>query len=151
MFNTILVPLDGSKRSEEILPYVEKLALGFDSKVVFLQVVQADFVYGSPQDYFTAVALEEANIETIRRESKTYLSSLRGEFREKGIQARFIVTEGPVVQMIINVADREGADLIAMASHGRTGLARVFYGSVAAGVLHQVDRPLLMIRSEGTG
>lgn len=151
MFKTILVPLDGSKRSEEILPYVEKLALGFDSKVVFLQVVQAVFVYGPPQDYFTAVTVEEANIETLKRESENYLSSLQGEFREKGIQARFIVTEGPVVQMIINVAEREGADLIALASHGRTGLARVFYGSVAAGVLHQVDRPLLMIRSEGTG
>jgi len=45
--------------------------------------------------------------------------------------------------------EREGADLIAMASHGRTGLARVFYGSVAAGILHKVDRPLLLIRSEG--
>jgi nucleotide-binding universal stress UspA family protein len=151
MFNTILVPLDGSKRSEEILPYVEKLALGFDSKVVFLQVVQAVFVYGSPQDYFTTLTVEEANIETLKRESENYLSSLQGEFREKGIQATFIVIEGPVVQMIINVAEREAADLIAMASHGRTGLARVFYGSVAAGVLHQVDRPLLMIRSEGTG
>ena len=43
---------------------------------------------------------------------------------------------------------QEDADLIAMASHGRTGLARVFYGSVATGVLHKVDRPLLLIRAE---
>jgi nucleotide-binding universal stress UspA family protein len=42
---------------------------------------------------------------------------------------------------------QEEADLIAMASHGRSGLSRVFYGSVAAGVLHRVDRPLLLIRS----
>jgi nucleotide-binding universal stress UspA family protein len=151
MFNTILVPLDGSKRSEGILPYVEKLALGCDSKVIFLQVVQTDFGYTGYQNYSTAVALENANIEKLKREAKAYLSSLQGEFCEKDIQAGFIVTEGPVVQMIIKVAEREGADLIAMASHGRTGLARVFYGSVAAGVLHQVDRPLLMIRSEGTG
>jgi nucleotide-binding universal stress UspA family protein len=46
------------------------------------------------------------------------------------------------------VADREQADLIAMASHGRTGLARVFYGSVASGVLNQADRPLLLIRTQ---
>jgi len=54
---------------------------------------------------------------------------------------------GPVVETIITVAEGEGADLIAMASHGRTGLSRVFYGSIAAGVLQRVDRPLLLIRS----
>ena len=46
------------------------------------------------------------------------------------------------------MAARENADLIAMASHGRTGLGRVFYGSVAAGVLHRADRPLLLIRAQ---
>jgi nucleotide-binding universal stress UspA family protein len=151
MFNIILVPLDGSKRSEQILPYVEKLALGCDLKVVFLQVTQADLAYTSPPNYYADVALEKAEMERLREKAEAYLSSLQGEFREKDIQAKFIVTEGPVVRKIIEVAEREGADLIAMASHGRTGLARVFYGSVAAGVLHQVDRPLLIIRSEGTG
>lgn len=51
------------------------------------------------------------------------------------------------MQAILNAAKSEKADLIAMASHGRTGLSRVFYGSVAEGVLHRVDRPLLIIRS----
>ncbi|MCB0137738.1 MAG: universal stress protein, partial [Caldilineaceae bacterium] len=54
---------------------------------------------------------------------------------------------GPVVTAILDVAEREKADLIAMASHGRTGLSRVFYGSVAAGILHKADRPLLLIRA----
>jgi nucleotide-binding universal stress UspA family protein len=52
-----------------------------------------------------------------------------------------------VVEGIIAVAASEEVDLIAMASHGRGGLARVFYGSVAAGVLQRIDRPLLLIRS----
>lgn len=149
MYNTILVPLDGSKRAERILPYVEKLALGFDLKVVFLQVVETDFTSTSPYSYYTDPGLEKAEREKLRREAEAYLGGRQGEFREKGIQARFLVSEGPVVRTIIDRAEREGADLIAMASHGRTGLARVFYGSVAAGVLHQVDRPLLIIRSEG--
>ena len=51
------------------------------------------------------------------------------------------------MNVIIDVAEREDADLIAMASHGHTGLARVFYGSVAAGVLNKADRPLLLIRA----
>ena len=50
--------------------------------------------------------------------------------------------------MILDVAEREKVRLIAMASHGRTGLARVFYGSVAAGVLSQADRPLLIVRAD---
>jgi nucleotide-binding universal stress UspA family protein len=54
---------------------------------------------------------------------------------------------GPVVSTILCVAQREAVDLIAMASHGRSGLSRAFYGSVAAGVLNQVDRPMLLIRA----
>jgi nucleotide-binding universal stress UspA family protein len=57
------------------------------------------------------------------------------------------VTHGPTAKKILEMSEQEEADLIAMASHGRTGLARVFYGSVAAGVLHSADRPLLLIRS----
>jgi nucleotide-binding universal stress UspA family protein len=54
------------------------------------------------------------------------------------------------VEAIIDTAEREDADLIAIASHGRSGLSQVFYGSVAAGVLHRVERPLLVIRSQDT-
>jgi nucleotide-binding universal stress UspA family protein len=84
-----------------------------------------------------------------KREAESYLASWQGEFREKGIEARTRVEQGSIVETIINAADRESADLIAMASHGHTGLSRVFYGSVAAGVLHRVDRPLLLVRSIG--
>jgi len=149
MYHTILVPLDGSKRAERILPYVEELALNFGSKVIFMQVVEINFAYTSPYSYGTDAGLEKAEREKIREEAESYLGGLQGEFREKGIQAVFSVAEGSVVRTIIDVAERECADLIAMASHGHTGLARVFYGSVAAGVLQQVDRPLLLIRAEG--
>ena len=75
--------------------------------------------------------------------------AIQREFYKKGIQAKTIVQKGDVVKWISNVAISEDVDLIAMASYGRTGLERVFYGSVAAGVLHQVDRPLLLIRARG--
>jgi nucleotide-binding universal stress UspA family protein len=151
MYNTILVPLDGSKRAEKILPHVERLALGFDSIVIFLRVIETDFAYTSPYSYYTNAGLEKAGREKLRGEAESYLGGLQGEFYEKGIQVRFLVSEGPVVRTILHVAKREGADLIAIASHGRTGLAQVFYGSVAAGVLHHADRPLLIIRSDGDG
>jgi len=148
MYTTILVPLDGSKRAEGILPYVEKLALSFNAAVIFLQVVETRFAYISPYTYYSDAELEKFETKKLIEEAEIYLGGLQGEFQEKGIQARFLVAEGSVVRTIINVAEREAVDLIAMASHGRTGLARVFYGSVAAGVLHQVDRPLLLIRAE---
>jgi nucleotide-binding universal stress UspA family protein len=59
------------------------------------------------------------------------------------------IAYGRVVEAILHAAEREGADPIAMASHGRSGLSQVFYGSVAAGVLYRADRPLLLIRSRG--
>jgi nucleotide-binding universal stress UspA family protein len=106
--------------------------------------------HGKPRLAFSKVCTRWQTDRSIRERgsAEIYLGSLQGEFRQKGIQARFLVAEGSVVKTIINVAEREGVDLIAMASHGRTGLARVFYGSVAAGVLHQVDRPLLLIRAD---
>ena len=83
------------------------------------------------------------------KQAESYLAALQGEYREKGIEVRMRVVHGSAVEAIINAAEREDADLIALASHGRSGLSQVFYGSVAAGVLHRVDRPLLLIRSRG--
>ena len=94
------------------------------------------------------MALEELELSRRPDEAESYVAGLAGEFREKGIQAHTRVAHGRVVDAILRSAESEGADLIALASHGRSGLPRVFYGSVAAGVLHRVDRPLLLIRSQ---
>ena len=144
MYNTILVPLDRSKRAEVILRHVEELAQRHDAKVIFLQVVEPAPIVVGPEDYIT---LHQQEFEQRTKQEESYLAALQGEFREKGIKARAHVAYGPVVEAIIEAAEREGADLIAIASHGRSGLSQVFYGSVAAGVLHRIDRPLLLIRS----
>ena len=146
MYNTILVPLDGSKRAEAILPHVEELAQRYDARVIFLQVVESIPIIVGPEG--ALVALRQEELERRTKQAESYLAALQGEFRKKGIEARTRVAYGPVVEAIINAAEREGADLIAIASHGRSGLSQVFYGSVAAGVLHRVDRPLLLVRSQ---
>ncbi len=144
MYNTILVPLDGSHRAEAILPHVENLALCHGSKVVLLQVVEPRPLLIDGTNAVPDIVEHEHHL----KEAEVYLTTRQGEFHEKGIEARIRLAEGPVVNEIINAAESENAELIAMASHGRTGLARVFYGSVAAGVLHRIDRPLLLVRSE---
>jgi nucleotide-binding universal stress UspA family protein len=95
------------------------------------------------------IDLHQQEIERWAKQAESYLSTIQGEFQEKGIETKKHVINGPVVEAIIKVAEQEGADLIALASHGRSGLSQVFYGSVAAGVLHRIDRPLLLIRSRG--
>lgn len=142
MYSIILVPLDGSRRAQRILPDVEELSKRFGATIVFLRVVGSEVGHGQTADFYID-ALERA-----LDEAKLYLSGIQGEFSKRGFQVRTVVERGPVVNTIINVAKREKVDLIAMASHGRTGLLRAFYGSVAAGVLNKVDRPILLIRAD---
>lgn len=145
MYRTILVPLDGSKRAERILPHVEELAQFFSAAVIFLQVVEVSHHFIGPHG--SNLVLDMDFIKHQKLEAESYLASWQGEFLKKGIDAKACVEQGSIVKTIIDVAEREGVDLIAMASHGRGGVARVFYGSVAAGVLQQIDRPLLLVRS----
>lgn len=146
MYKKILVPLDGSKRAERILPYVEELAEKFGSHLVLLQVVEPSVVLAAPYDMGHYYDITQ--IERVTEEAKVYLRGLQGEFQAKGIEADTIVDNGPVVTCVLEEAIRKNVDLIAMASHGRTGLARAFYGSVASGILNQADRPLLLIRAQ---
>ena len=147
MYHKILVPLDGSKRAEKILPHVEELAKRYKAKVIFLQVVEYKTVTTTEGAF---INLTDQEFDQAKKQAETHLKGIQGEFREKNIESQTHVTHGPVVEGIINIAAQEGVDLIALASHGRGGLSRVFYGSVAAGLLHRVDRPLLIIRSRET-
>ena len=83
----------------------------------------------------------------MRKNITAYALNIINKFKEKNVSADFLVGKGDVVHSIIKTAEKENIDLIAMASHGRSGWARTFYGSVSAGVLQKVDRPILMIRS----
>ena len=148
MYKTILVPLDGSERAESILRHVEELAYRFEAKVIFLQVVEPpDLVFVPHEGHGVNMELYEKELVRNEKEGKTYLTALSGKFQEKGINVKTRLVHGPVVEAIMNAAEATDADLIALASHGRSGLSQVFYGSVAVGVLHRAERPLLLIRS----
>jgi nucleotide-binding universal stress UspA family protein len=146
MYNTILVPLDGSTRAERILPNVEALAEKFGSQIILFQVVEPIVTGSSPYEAGALFVTEE--IERRTEEATTYLTNLQNTLTAKGLTANIQVEYGPVVPTLLEVADRLQADLVAMASHGRTGLARVFYGSVAAGILNRIEHPLLVIRAQ---
>jgi len=149
MYNKILVPLDGSTRAEAILPHVVELASKYQSTVMLMRVVEIKMGFDGAEFMSIAggaglaMAIEEEKLST-----ETYLNEVKARLKAEGIEAKSRVAFGPVVDGIILAAQQEEADLIAMASHGRTGAACVFYGCVAAGLLHRVDRPLLLVRSQ---
>jgi len=149
LFKTILVPLDGSERAERILPYVQELALRFNSIMVLIQVVEPHIDFSGSQ-----AAHQDEALENFKRESKqaeVYLKGLKDLLEEKGLHVQVEVAYGEAIRPIIDIAKGMSVDLIAMTSQGKTGLSRVFYGSVTAGIIHQVDRPLLLIRAQGDG
>jgi nucleotide-binding universal stress UspA family protein len=148
MYNKILVPLDRSKRAETILPYVEELARQFHATLILLSIIEPPPMMVEPHGGFSTYALYVDEIPRYTREAKGYLTGLAEQLSKGQIQSKVCVEQGPTVQTILAVAQREQVDLIALASHGRSGLARVFYGSVAAGILHQTQWPLLLIRAQ---
>jgi nucleotide-binding universal stress UspA family protein len=145
MYNKILVPLDGSKRAEAILPHVEEMASRYGAEIIFLRVEELHVML----EWDEVVDLEKCRekFDTRKKASESYLDKFKTEFRDKGIQAGARVIDGPVVKSILTTAEEMDVDIILMASHGLSGLPRTFYGSVTAGVLQKIDRPLLIIRT----
>ena len=145
MYQTILVPMDGSKRAEAILPHVESIAKSNAAKVFFLKVEEEPIML--ERDEVIDIEKYHEVFDKQNALSQAYLDDLQVRFREKRIQAITKLAFGSVVKAVLNTAAETGTDLIAMATHGLSGLARVSYGSVAAGVLQAADIPILLIRS----
>jgi nucleotide-binding universal stress UspA family protein len=145
MYAKILVPLDGSMRAEAILRHVEELALRSECRVLLLRVVDLGAPIGAVEAAYARLRRREMEDET--REARAYLTALQGKFRAKGIDAHTLVAYGRTVDAILETAERENVDLIALASHGQSGLSRLIRRSVAAGLLRRARRPLLFVPS----
>lgn len=144
MYKKILLPLDGSKRAESILPHVAELAERYQARVILLSVNEYRMAFGIEGAF---VEFSRNDFDTQTQKIKSYLEKVAAGLAKKKIACDIRVGNGVAVDEIIATAEKEKVDLIAMASHGGGGLTRVFYGSVAAGVLNRVDRPLLLVRS----
>jgi nucleotide-binding universal stress UspA family protein len=143
MYKKILVPLDGSKTAEIALPHAESLATRYNAQLLLLSVINPPAIAGRDSPSVDVIQ-QQINVE--RQDAALYLKGLKGEFAEKKIKAEAMVTFGPTVEAIIHVAETHAPDLVLIASHGRTGLKRVFFGSTAAGILNRIDQPLMVIR-----
>ncbi len=146
MYQTILVPLDGSKRAEAILPHVEEMAVRYGAKVILLKVDEPALLL----EWDEVIDLPKYKEERAQhiRETESYLAVIQKRLRSKGIETQTLLKFSSLaVKEILSTAESVGADILAMASHGLGGSTRTFYGSIAVGVLSQIDRPLLVIRT----
>ncbi len=143
-FTRIIVPLDGSNESEQALPYVNSLATRLSIPVRLLHSVEPDSPAITQSLYSTRRWIEPASV----REAKAieYLNSTAAGLRGTGLDVDTTIPHRDPVGGIVEEAGKEPSALVAMASHGRSGLARWWMGSVADKVLHLADNPLLIIR-----
>jgi nucleotide-binding universal stress UspA family protein len=154
MFDKILVCLDGSKLAEQILPYATEEALHFDSRLVLLQVVTPPSTFvtpGVPGVPGVPVAPSARAVTEAMQKDETavraYLESAARLIRAKGLKVDAVTLQGVLVgQMIVVYAKDNKVDLIAMATHGRSGLSRTVMGSIADYVIKESGLPILLIR-----
>ena len=144
----ILLPLDGSIVSENVGPHVIRLAQLTKAEVVLLSVNSYPEI---PSDRPPAAkpSWEEYALilmKEVREQAHEYLKRIAEDCRKVGVTAKTSVVFGGVTDGIIRAAEEHKADVIAMATHARTGIDRWVYGSVAATVSSSTSLPMLLIR-----
>jgi nucleotide-binding universal stress UspA family protein len=142
----IIVPLDGSDVAMSILPTVEAFAKAMGATLVFYHAVAPLSVYPG----FEAAAVPAMNNVTdeLQDQAKQILERAAREAKSRGVEATIIVEMNTAVDGILAAGDQVKADLIAVATHGRSGLGRLVLGSVADGVVRRsADIPCLVIRA----
>ena len=142
MYKRVLVPLDGSLVAEGIIPFIMEIAGPLDMQVVLLRVLV-------PVPPMAVEGTRHVVIEDFakhRAEADEYLAAMAGELRAKGVRVTTDVRRGEPVAEILAGARKAEADLIAMTTHGRSGLGRLLFGSVAEAVLRQAEMPVFLMR-----
>jgi nucleotide-binding universal stress UspA family protein len=130
MYKRIMVPLDGSELSQTALPHALELCRGLGATLVLLHV--RDSRHGSAEA------------------AQRFLEFTRRQHANDGVALETLLREGSVAEAIVRAAEQEQIDVIAMATHGRSGLQRAVYGSVAEQVLRSSSKPVLLVRVPGS-
>lgn len=145
----VLVPLDGSPLSLSVLPYVEEVAALLGASLVLYNAVLPLDIYPGAEMAPTRIG---AVIDDLLEQGRAFLAQVAKEVGERGsVKADSIVTIGFPVDEVVRVAQEVGAGLIAMATHGRSGVNRWVMGSVAHGVVRRSSLPCLLVRPEQQG
>ncbi|MCB9438121.1 MAG: universal stress protein [Anaerolineales bacterium] len=145
-YRKIVVPIDGSGWADRAIPHAARIAKNNDAELILLHI------YHSPLAQYrdsVALAQQQGLVDQEREQIKQHIISIRTDLRNEGVTVRGHMIDGrdPAFQ-ICRYVQAEGADLVVMCTHGRTGLARFLFGSVAQKVMQRLDVPVLLIRPD---
>ena len=152
MYKKVLVPLDGSKLAECVLPHVERLAEGgMVKEIVLLRVcdspsIIADYPEGKNKTWEKHVERITSNAQ---QTCSLYIEDIEKDLKDKGFKVKSDSCLGRPAEEIVSYANKNKVDLIVMASHGRSGVSRWAYGSVAEKVLRSTCVPVLLVKAPG--
>jgi nucleotide-binding universal stress UspA family protein len=146
-FDKILVPLDCSPRAESILPLATALGRAYKSKLILAHIVpEPDMPRRMPpsqEDVALAVQLTERN----RREAEHYMSELQHRLSAQGVEPEVRIVVSPRrARSIRALAERENVDLVLVSAHGKTGDASERYGGIAARLIQESGRPVVIVQ-----
>jgi nucleotide-binding universal stress UspA family protein len=130
-FRRVLVTLDGSKTAEQVLAPITAMARALECELILCEVY-ISFLF-------------DCSTRAAARMARAYLRGVAKRIEDQGIKVRTAARTGPVAETIVQLANENQADLIAMCTHGRTGIARLALGSTAARVLRAAKTPLLLV------
>jgi nucleotide-binding universal stress UspA family protein len=149
-YTKILLTLDGSELALLALPHARAMAQSFSAELILLQVIEdltAKQLHYVPSELLVDVERYSAKqLQSAVEDAQQELDALVAQLHAESIPARSIVKVGEAAATIIDFAATENVDLIVMSTHGRTGLARWVYGSVAEKVSQAAPCPTLLIR-----
>ena len=139
----VLVPLDGWKLAEAALGAAERVSGRAASEMLLLSVVAPV----NPAPLLRDDAVPRRTLETRYSKARRYLEGVRRRLERRGIRARMLVRSGGPAEEILTCAKAERAGLIALSTHGRSGLRRALFGSVAEAVVRRAPLPILLVRA----
>ena len=152
MYERVLVPLDGSDVAEAIIPDVEDLVLKMAPvtrvEVVLFQVISMMNYNVLTEDERAQRPYSDNEMKQLTRKAEKYLETVAAPMREKDISVTIMVSAGHAAEEILKAAGKVNADLIAMSTHGRSGLRLWALGSITDKVLHESKIPVLTIRAK---
>jgi len=150
MYKKIMVPLDGSELAECALPHLEAIALGCQpTEVIIVQAVEPIAIpYGV--EVSKVGSLEQLKeFETHHKAAaEKYQAKIIARLAQTGVKARGEIILGKAGGALAEFAEKNGFDLVIMATHGRSGLSRAAWGSVADRLLRSLHIPVLMVRAK---
>jgi nucleotide-binding universal stress UspA family protein len=156
MEERILVPLDGTEVGEAVLPKLETLVLksvpGMEAEVTLLRVIPIVNYNVLTTDERAQLPYTESDQKELDKNAHDYLEKVAGKLRSRGFRVNTMVKTGPTAEEIVKAAHETDADLIAMSTHGRSGIIRWAIGSVTDKVIRLEGKiPVLALHATKDG